>query len=284
MEKDQQTPADPVVSIVHFEDKAVRRHWDADAEKWYFSIIDIVGAITGTTIPRRYWTDLKNRLTEEGFQLYDKIVQLKLIAKDGKQRETECTDVETILRIVQSVPSPKANPIKQWLAQVGYERIEESKDPEKAINRALATYLLKGYSPEWVNQRLRAIEVRKELTQEWSDRGVKEGKEYAVLTDILTMGWSGMRTKDYKAHKGLKGHNLRDHMTNLELVLNMLAEASTTEIARTMDAQGIGENQVAATKGGDIAGGARKRLEETTGKPVISSGNHLPKPSDKKRL
>lgn len=272
------------LSIVHFEDKDVRRVWDADAEKWYFSIIDVVGAITGSSIPKRYWADLKKKLKTEGFELYENLVQLKFLAKDGKKYATDCTDVETILRVAQSIPSPKAEPIRRWLARVGYERIEEARDPEKAIDRAMSAYLRKGYSTEWVNQRLKTIEVRKELTQEWQARGVESGKDFAELTDILTEGWSDMKTKDYKAHKGLKGHNLRDHMTTLELVLNMLAEASTTEIARNTDAQGIAGNRVAADKGGQVAGNARKQIENTTGKPVISKENYLPKPKDKKRL
>jgi hypothetical protein len=275
---------DHELSIVRFEDKDVRRFWDTEAEKWYLSVIDVVGAITGSSIPKRYWTDLKIKLKTEGFELYDKIVQLKFTAKDGKKYATDCTDVETTLRLVQSIPSPKAEPLRQWLARVGYERIEETNDPEKAIDRGVNTYLRKGRSPEWVNQRLRTIEVRKELTQEWKNRGVNEGKDYAELTDILTVGWSGMRTKDYKHHKGLKGQNLRDHMSTLELVLNMLAEASTTEIARTSDAQGINDNRIAAAKGGGIAGNAREQIEKTTGKPVITSGNHLPAPTEKKKL
>lgn len=277
-------PDDVAISIVHFEDKAVRRHWDEDKEKQYFSVVDIIGAITNSSIPKRYWADLKKQLKKEGFETYDKIVRLKLIASDGKLRDTDCADVETMFRIIQSVPSPKAEPIKQWLARVGYERIEETNDPEKAIDRGMTTYLLKGYTPEWVNQRLRSIEVRKEFTHELSARGIKEGKHFAELTDILTLGWSGMRTKTYKKVKGLKKQNLRDHMTTLELVLNMLAEASSTEIARVKDAQGMEENLKAVAQGGGIAGEARKRLEETTGKPVISPTNHLPKPSDRKRL
>ncbi len=271
-------------SVVNFEDKEVRRHWNDQEEKWYLSIIDIVGVITESTIPSRYWQDLKNKLKDEGFELYEKIVKLKFIAKDGKERSTECADVETMLRIIQTVPSPKAEPIKQWLARVGYERIEETIDPEKAIDRAVATYLHKGYSPEWVNQRVQAIKVRKELAQEWQERGVKKGGEYAELTDILTMGWAGMRTKEYKQLKGLKSHNLRDHMSTLELVLNMLAEASTTEVARSMEAQGFEENKTAAKRGGAIAGDTRKNIEQETGKPVISSDNHLPKPPIKKKL
>lgn len=246
--------------------------------------MDIVGALTGTTIPSRYWNDLKRQLKKEGFELYEKIVKIKFIAKDGKNRPTECADVETLFRIIQSVPSPRVEPIKQWLAKVGFDRIEETIDPEKAIDRGMAAYLLKGYSPEWVNQRLRSIEVRKEFTHELQERGIKEGKEFAELTDILTLGWSGMRTRDYKKHKGLRRHNLRDHMTTLELVLNMLAEASSTEIARATDAQGLDQNRDAVVRGSGIAGDARKKIEDTTKKPVVSSTNHLPKPTERKKL
>lgn len=271
-------------AITHFENKEVRRYWDAIRERWYLSIIDVIGAITESSIPSRYWNDLKTRLKEEGFELYENIVKLKFLAKDGKIRPTECTDVETMLRIVQSIPSPKAEPIKQWLAQVGYERIEETQDPEKAIDRAMETYLRKGHSPEWINQRLQTIKIRKELTQEWKSRGVKEGKHYADLTDLLTSTWSGMRTKDYKAHKGLKNHNLRDHMTTLELVLNMLAEATTTEITRTEDAQGLEANRDAVSKGGTIAKNTRIQIEKQTKKKIVSNTNNLSETSHKKNL
>lgn len=283
-EASRENVAEVAMSIVHFENAAIRRHWDDVQEKQYFSIIDVIGAVTGTTVPSRYWNDLKRKLRQEGFELYDKIVKIKFLAKDGKKRPTDCADTEIMLRLVQSIPSPKVEPIKLWLARIGYERIEETIDPEKAIDRGMATYLLKGYSPEWVNQRLRSIEVRKELTQEWSQRGIKNGGEFAQLTDILTHEWSGLRAKDYKKVKCLQGHNLRDHMTTLELVLNMLAEAGTTEIARADNAQGFGQNRNAAVKGGGIAGDARKKLEDTTGKPVISSSNRMPKSSERKYL
>lgn len=282
---DQQDGRDELgLAIVQFEDKKVRRHWNEEQEKWYFSVIDVVGALTGASIPRRYWVDLKKKLNTEGFEMYDKIVRLKLLSPDGKKRVTDCTDVETLFRLVQSIPSKKVEPIKQWLARVGYERIEETKDPEKAFDRAMTTYLRQGRTPEWVNQRLRTIEVRKELTQELSNRGIKEGREFAEITDIMTFGWAGLRTKDYKKLKGLKGQSLRDHMTTLELVLNMLAEASTTAIARAEDTQGITENRMAAHKGGTIAGNARKQLEQQTGKPVVSQENSLPKPKKKKEI
>jgi len=220
-------------SIKLFESKQVRVHWDNEVEKWYFSIIDIIETLTGSSNPRRYWSDLKRKLTKEGFsQLYEIIVQLKLESSDGKKYSTDCTDTEGILRIIQSIPSPKAEPFKLWLAKVGYERIEETEDPELAFDRAMGTYLKKGYSKEWINQRLKSIEVRKELTDEWQTRGMKEGLEYAILTNEITKAWADRDVKAYKKLKGLKKENLRDNMTNLELVLNMLAEASTTEISK----------------------------------------------------
>lgn len=217
--------------IAIFEGKKIRQHWDDAKELWYFSIVDVVEILTGSTIPRRYWSDLKGQLEKEGSQMYERIVQLKMTAFDGKMRLTDMADTETMFRIIQSIPSPNAEPFKLWLARVGYERIEETEDPEIAINRALKTYLKKGYSPEWVNQRLKSIEIRKALTDEWEKRGVKEGLEFAILTDEITQAWAGMRTKQYKNYKGLKKENLRDNMTNLELVLNMLAETATTEIS-----------------------------------------------------
>ncbi|KKS43574.1 MAG: DNA-damage-inducible protein d, partial [candidate division CPR1 bacterium GW2011_GWA2_42_17] len=208
-------------SIILFNQKRVRRIWDEEKELWYFSIIDVVEILTDTTIPRRYWSDLKNKLKNEGSEVYEKIVQLKTTASDGKQRETDCFSTEDLLRVIQSIPSPKAEPFKLWLAKVGYERIEEMEDPELAFDRAMKTYLRKGYSKEWINQRLKSIEVRKELTDEWQERGMKEGLEYAILTDGITRAWTDKSVKDYKKFKGLKKENLRDNMTNLELVLNM---------------------------------------------------------------
>jgi hypothetical protein len=257
-------------SIILFQEHEVRRAWDERRDKWFFSVIDIVQALTGSTIPKRYWSDLKRKLDEEGFQLYEKIVQLKFVAKDGKKYATDCADNETVLRLIQSIPSPKAEPFKQWLAKVGYERLREIEDPEIAIQRAGEYYRKKGYSEEWINQRMRTIEVRHELTNEWRERGIQK-PEYAILTDDITEAWSGMKTREYKNLKGLKSQNLRDHMNNLELVLNMLAEASTTEIARKRDAQGLLLNRKAARDGGTIAGDARKQLEERTGAPVITS-------------
>ncbi len=276
-------PSDNDLSIIRFEDKEVRRHWDADAEKWYFSVIDVIGIITESSVPKRYWTDLKKKLGKDGFELYEKIVQLKFAAKDGKKYATECTDTETLLRVIQSIPSPKAEPIKQWLARVGFERIEEIKDPEKGVHRAIGTYARKGYDDEWIGRRMRTIEVRNEVTTEWKNRGI-EGNGYAILTNDVYRGWSGMTSREYRDLKKLTDENLRDHMSPLELILNMLAEASTAEIARTNNAQGFEENRIAAQKGSGIAGNARNELEQTTGKPVITPDNFLPKPKEGKEL
>ncbi|MDO8618142.1 MAG: BRO family protein [Candidatus Uhrbacteria bacterium] len=270
-------------SIVLFEQKEVRRVWNQQKELWFFSIIDIVQILTGSTIPKRYWTDLKRKLHEEGFQLYEKIVQLKFMAQDGKKYATDCTDTETLLRLIQSIPSSKAEPFKQWLAKVGYERLKEIEDPEIAIQRAGEYYRKKGYSEEWIAQRMRTIEARHELTNEWKNRGVQK-PEYAILTDDITEAWAGMKTRDYKKLKNLKSQNLRDHMSNLELVLNMLAEASTTEIARKQDVNGFTENRRAAKQGGRIAGSARKQIESRTGTPVITSANFFQKKKTLKKL
>ena len=256
-----------------FEDKKVRTHWDAEAETWYFSVIDVIEILTGSSIPKRYWTDLKKKLTKEGSQLYEKIVQLKFEAADGKKYATDCLGTEDLLRLIQSIPSPKAEPFKQWLAKTGYERIEEIQDPEKSIDRAMENYLKLGYSKEWVNQRLKSIEVRKDLTDEWEQRGVKKGQQFASLTDIITKAWSSKTVKQYKQHKGLKKENLRDNMTNLELVLNMLAEATTTEISKEKKPKNFVENKIIAKQGGTIAGNARKAIEVKTGKKVVSSIN-----------
>ena len=230
--------------------------------------------MTGTENPRRYWSDLKRKLKKEGaVELYEKIVQLKMLSSDGKRYKTDVANTEQLLRIIQSVPSPKAEPFKAWLARVGRERIEETIDPEQAIDRALETYLKKGYSEEWVHQRLLAIRIRNELTDEWQKRGVEKGKEYAILTDEISRAWSGMTTRQYKKLKGLKKENLRDNMSDLELVLTMLAEATTTEISKTVKPATFSENQKVAQKGGSIAGNTRKEIEDTTGKPVITSQN-----------
>ena len=257
-----------------FEDKRIRSAWDPEKEEWYFSIVDICEVLSGTDNPRRYWSDLKRKLKSEGsVELYEKIVQLKMTAPDGKKRLTDVANTEQLLRIIQSIPSPKAEPFKLWLAQIGRERIEETIDPELTIDRALETYLRKGYSHEWINQRLQAIQVRKELTDEWDARGVQKGVEYAILTDEITKAWSGMNTRQYKNLKGLKKENLRDNMTTLELVLNMLAEATTTEISRQKAPEGLRENVEVARSGGKVAGDARKAIERQTGVPVITSKN-----------
>ncbi len=260
-------------SIQLFEEKQVRTHWDEDQEKWYFSIIDVIEVLTESSNPRRYWSDLKIKLHNEGSEVYEKIVQLKMKAPDGKMRLTDVADTEQLLRLIQSIPSPKAEPFKIWLAKVGYERIEEIEDPELAFDRAMATYLKKGYSKNWINQRLKSIEVRKELTDEWEARGVKQGQEFAILTDEITKSWSGLTTKEYKKLKNLKKESLRDNMTNLELVLIMLAEATTSEISKEKQPLTFEENKEIAKQGGEIAGNTRKEIEEKTGKKIVSSQN-----------
>lgn len=263
-------------SIQLFEDQKIRVAWDAEREEWYFSIVDVVGVLTDSpdyNTGRKYWNKLKQRLKEEGNELVTNCHQLKMRAADGKKRLTDVADTEQLLRIIQSIPSKKAEPFKAWLAMVGRERIEETIDPEQAIDRALETYLKKGYSEEWVHQRLLAIRIRNELTDEWNRRGVQKGKEYAILTDEITRAWSGMSTRQYKNLKGLKKENLRDNMSDLELVLTMLAEASTTDIAKAEQPQGFAENQTVARRGGNVAGVARKALEAETGKPVVTSQN-----------
>ena len=260
-------------AIQLFEDQPIRAAWDEEKEEWFFSVVDVCQVLSGTDNPRRYWSDLKRKLKAEGSELYEKIVQLKMKASDGKKRMTDVADTEQLLRIIQSIPSPKAEPFKLWLAQVGRERIEETIDPELAIDRALETYLKKGYTREWINQRLQAIQVRKELTDEWQDRGVQKGVEYAILTDEITRAWSGMSTRQYKRLKGLKKENLRDNMTTTELVLNMLAETSTTDISKAEQPQSFSKNMDVARKGGEVARIARKALEERTGKPVITAKN-----------
>ena len=260
-----------------FENKRIRTAWDAEKEEWYFSIVDVVAVLTDQPDARHastYWAVLKKRLNDEGAgQLLTNCKQLKMTATDGKKRLTDVANTEQLLRIIQSIPSPKAEPFKLWLAQVGRERMEETIDPELTIDRALETYLKKGYSREWINQRLQAIQVRKELTDEWDARGVQKGVEYAILTDEITKAWSGMNTRQYKNLKGLKKENLRDNMTTLELVLNMLAEATTTEISRQKAPEGLRENVEVARSGGKVAGDARKAIEQQTGVPVITSKN-----------
>ncbi|MEK7512501.1 MAG: Bro-N domain-containing protein [Patescibacteria group bacterium] len=260
-------------SIVLFNQKQVRRFWDEEKELWFFSIIDVIEILTDTSIPRRYWSDLKSKLKSEGSEVYEKIVQLKMLAPDGKQRETDSFSAEDLLRVIQSIPSPKAEPFKLWLAQVGCERIEETENPELAFDRAMKTYLQKGYSREWINQRLKSIEVRKELTDEWQAREMKEGVDYAILTDEITKAWSDRSVRDYKKLKGLRKENLRDNMTNLELVLNMLAEASTTEISKKKKPQGLENNKQIARAGGIAARKARLEIEKQTGESIVSAKN-----------
>lgn len=256
-----------------FEDQKIRVAWDAEREEWYFSIVDVVTVLTNSTDPTAYWRKLKQRLKAEGNETVTNCHALKMRAADGKNRLTDVADTEQLLRIIQSIPSKKAEPFKAWLAMVGRERIEETIDPEQAIDRALETYLKKGYSEEWVHQRLLAIRIRNELTDEWKKRGVQKGKEYAILTDEITRAWSGMNTRQYKNLKGLRKENLRDNMSDLELVLTMLAEASTTDIAKAEQPQGFDENQKVARRGGNVAGVARKALEAETGKPVVTAQN-----------
>ena len=257
-----------------YENKKIRSAWDDEKEEWYFSVVDVVGVLTDSEDPGNYWKVLKKRLKDEGRELVTICNQLKMKShKDGKMYKTDVADMQGIFRIIQSIPSPKAEPFKMWLAEVGKERIDETLDPEQTIDRALETYLKKGYSKEWINQRLQSIQVRKELTDVWENHGIKKGVEYAILTDEITKAWSGMTTKGYKQLKGLKKENLRDNMTTLEIVLNMLAEATTTEITKTMNPMGLEENKVVAKRGGSIAGNARKEIEQETGKPVITSKN-----------
>ena len=253
-----------------FEGQKIRRVWDKKKEVWYFAVADIIEILTGTDRARKYWNDLKIKLETEGSEVSEKIGQLKMQASDGKFYLTDAADTETTFRIIQSIPSPKAEPFKLWLARVGYERVEETEDPEKAIQRALATYLKKGYSKNWVDLRLKSIEIRKDLTNEWDERGVKTNDEFAILTDDISFAWAGLKTKEYKKHKDLKKENLRDNMTNLELVLNMLAETATTEISKKREPKTFPENRQVAREGGGIAGNARKQIEAKTGKPVIS--------------
>jgi len=256
-----------------FEKSKVRSVWDAEQEKWYISIVDVIGVLTESPNPRNYWKVLKHRLQAEGDESVTNCNQLKLPAADGKKYLTDVADVEQLFRLIQSVPSPKAEPFKQWLAQLGRERLEEIDDPEQGIDRLLEYYHRKGYSESWINQRLKSIEVRKELTDEWDRRGVQKGQEYATLTDIITQGWAGMTTKQYKQYKGLKTESLRDNMTNLELVLNMLAEASTTDLSQRKKPLTFAENAKVAKEGGSVAAVARKQLEAKGGSKVITPLN-----------
>jgi len=270
-------------NLAIFEGKHIRRVWDEEREKWWFSVVDVVEALTDSVNPRDYWFKMKIRVKEEdGFEPSTICRQLKLEAPDGKMRETDCADTEGIFRLIQSIPSPNAEPFKLWLARVGYERVEEAQDPELTINRALRAYRKLGRTNEWINQRLKSIEIRKDLTNEWESRGVKEGLEFAILTDDITYAWAGLSTRKYKNLKRLKKENLRDHMTNLELVLNMLAEASTTEISGKEKPKSFIHHRVVARKGGSVAGVARKKLEKETGRSVVGASNYLP--NERKKL
>jgi len=268
-----------------FEDKKVRTVWDKEQEKWYLSIVDVVGILSDSLNPNNYWKVLKNRLKKEGNQLVTNCNQLKMQSADGKFYKTDVADVEQIFRLIQSIPSPKAEPFKMWLAEVARERLDEMDDPEKGIDRMLEFYHRKGYSTNWINQRLKSIEVRKELTDEWEQRGVKKGQEYANLTDIITHGWSGLTTKEYKQYKGLKKESLRDNMTNLELALNTLAEATTTEISKEHKPKTLAENRLIAVRGGSIVGNTRKEIEANIGKSIVTplnakKINTLPEPDE----
>lgn len=261
-------------SVIFFNQQKIRRLWDDEKELWYFSVVDVIAVLTGSVDPFVYWRKLKERLKNEGGnETVTKCHALKMRARDGKMRLTDTADTQVMLRLIQSIPSPNAEPFKLWLARVGYERLEETADPEIAINRALKTYLKKGYTSEWVNQRLKSIEIRKALTDEWEKRGVKEELEFAILTDEITQAWAGLTTKQYKNLKGLKKENLRDNMTNLELVLNMLAETATTEISEKRIPKTFDQNKKVAKEGGTIAGTARKQIEKKSGRKVVNSNN-----------
>jgi SOS response regulatory protein OraA/RecX len=267
-----------------FEQKKIRSHWDDEQEKWYFSVIDVIEILTDSPRPRKYWNALKTKLKAEGSELSQNLGQLKMMSSDGKNYNTDVADTEQLFRLIQSVPSPKAEPFKLWLAKVARERIDEIEDPEIGIDRLMETYLKKGYSKEWINQRLKSIEIRKDLTDEWEKRGVSKGQEYAILTDEITKAWSSLSVKQYKKHKGLKKENLRDNMSNLELVLNMLAEATTTEISKEKKPKTFTENKTIANQGGTIAGNTRKEIEEKTGKKVVTRLNAKNYLNDKKKL
>jgi hypothetical protein len=260
-------------AIKLFEEKQVRTVWDAEQEKWYISVVDVIEILTGSDRPRKYWSDLKVKLKKEGSELSEKIGQLKMLAPDGKMRMTDVADIEQLFRLIQSIPSRKAEPFKLWLAQIASERLDEMQDPELSIDRALEQYLKLGYSENWINQRLKSIEIRKELTDEWKNRGLKEGQQFATLTDIITKAWAGKTTKEYKVFKGLKKENLRDNMTNTELILNMLAEASTKDISAAVNPKDFDESKKVAEQGGNVAKVALKELESKTGKKVVSRLN-----------
>ena len=260
-------------AIKVFEEKKVRTLWDNETEEWYFSVVDVVAVLTDSENPRRYWSDLKRKLNKEGSQLYEEIVQLKMLSSDGKYYKTDVATTQQLFRLIQSIPSPKAEPFKQWMAQVAKERLDQMQDPELSIEQAMSDYKRLGYSDNWINQRLKSIEIRKELTDEWKRRGLQEGVQFATLTDIIYQSWADKTAKEYKQFKGLKKENLRDNMTNKELVLNMLAELSTKEISESTQPETFSDHKDVARRGGNIAREARLRLEEETGKPVISPLN-----------
>ncbi len=267
-----------------FENKKVRSHWDLETETWFFSVIDIIEILTGSTIPKRYWSDLKKKLTKEGSQLYEKIVQLKFEAADGKKYATDCLDTPNLLRLIQTIPSPKAEPFKLWLAKVGYERLQEMNDPSQSIDRARENWQKLGRSEKWIQQRMTGQETRNKLTDYWQESGVKKGDEFAALTNIIHQEWTGLTVKAHKDLKGLKSQNLRDHMSEAELIFTALAELSTRQIAETTKAKGIRENALASKKGGAVAKNARKELESKTHKSVVTGDNFLPPSKDKKKL
>jgi len=270
-------------AIKIFEQKQVRTHWDEEQEKWYFSVIDVIEILTGSSVPKRYWSDLKKKLTAEGSEAYDKIVRLKMQAEDGKMRETDTADTETLLRIIQSIPSPKAEPFKQWLAKVGYERIQEIADPEQSLDRARENWQKLGRSEKWIQQRMSGQETRNKLTDYWKESGVEQSDEFAMLTNIIHQEWTGLTVKKHKDLKGLKSQNLRDHMSEAELIFTTLAELSTRQIAEAEKAKGIQQNAIAGKKGGAVAKNARKELESKTGQRVITSDNFLPPSTEEKK-
>lgn len=271
-------------NIKLFESKKVRTHWDLKKETWYFSVIDVIEILTGSSIPKRYWSDLKKKLTNEGSEVYDKIVRLKLEAEDGKMRETDVADTETLLRLIQSVPSPKAEPFKQWLAKVGYERMQEIQDPAMSLDRARENWQKLGRSEKWIQQRMTGQETRNKLTDYWKESGVQKNDEFALLTNIIHQEWTGLTVKKHKDLKGLKSQNLRDHMSEAELIFTALAELSTRQIAETEKAKGVQQNAIAGKKGGKIAKDARLALEKKTGKKIITKDNFLPPINEKKAL
>jgi len=271
-------------NIKLFESKKVRTHWDQETETWYFSVIDVIEILTGSSIPKRYWSDLKKKLTKEGSEAYEKIVRLKMEAEDGKMRETDVAETETLLRLIQSIPSPKAEPFKQWLAKVGYERMQEIQDPEMSLERARENWQKLGRSEKWIQQRMTGQDTRNKLTDYWKESGVQKGDEFAFLTNIINQEWTGLTVKKHKDLKGLKSQNLRDHMSEAELIFTALAELSTRQIAETEKAKGVQQNALAGKKGGKIAKDARLALEEKTGKKVITNENFLPPSKGKKKL